>query len=107
MSLNPVSVDISAVTRSSDKYPGKLVLDPQLLLASFLERYPVSDVILAVTLSDDKDQVAYNLVTFLSRDYEIEDGIIKFGLKRISVERLRVTVSHQLRVALPAGRSAP
>jgi hypothetical protein len=53
---------------------------------------------LVVTISDDSQSVEYNLDTFMSKTYRTDGKIIKFGVKRFSINSLRFTVGWKIMV---------
>lgn len=86
------------MTRISDTVASGEVLDPMALLGELLPHINSLDIPLAVTISDGSRSVSYILSVFISKEYEVVDGHVKFGLKRLVLKDLKVNISFDLTV---------
>jgi hypothetical protein len=86
------STSRSRVVKCNNDFISGESLDPVALLDDLLKSIPDLDVPLVVKISDDSNSITYLLSTFLSKEYEVCGDTVKFGLKRLSIKKLRVQV---------------
>jgi hypothetical protein len=73
-------------------------LDPIALLDDLLPHIKSLDIPLAVTISDGEKSISYLLSIFTSREYEVRDGFVLFGLKKLKLKNLNVNISFDLNI---------
>lgn len=92
------STSRSRVVKKSDLFPGGEALNPHALLEDVLKHVKDTSIPLSVDLTDGNVKVSYNLNTFLSRDYEVVDGYVKFGFRRMLVNRLSAKIGFDIHI---------
>jgi len=53
---------------------------------------------LSVKLTDGDSSVAFNLNTFLGKEYEVKDDMVKLGFKLLKVNALRASISFDVEI---------
>jgi hypothetical protein len=96
MSVIPKTVKRQYILRATSEYSSGWCLDPGSLLEELLIHFDNADLPASVKLTDGTNEVAYGLAVFLSRSYEVEDDIIKFGFKRLSLSGLKVSLIYEV-----------
>jgi len=97
--LRSRSVSRSRITKISSEATSGEVLDPAALLEDLLSKIPNLDAPLGVTLTSGTDSVTYLLSTFLSKEYEIREGLVIFGIKKLQLKGLRARISFEVEVS--------
>jgi hypothetical protein len=95
-SIRSRSVSRSRVIKKSDLFPGGEALDPYVLLEDVLKNLNSTDVPLSVKLSDGNNTVVFILSTFLSKDYEVVNGKVTFGFRKLDVDSLRAKIEFDI-----------
>lgn len=90
------SVSRSRVIKKSDLFLSGEVLDPYALLEGIVENLKSVDIPLAVVIKDETNTVTYLLSVFLNKEYEIREGKVIFGFKKLDVAHLRVSLEYNL-----------
>jgi hypothetical protein len=98
MSTRPKSIQWDNVTRNTPEFPSGKCLDPSALLSGLLPHFHTTNLPISVNLSDGTVEVAYSLMNFLSKNYEISNNLIHFGFKRLKFETLRVSLIYELEI---------
>lgn len=98
MSVRARSISRSRVIRRSNLYPSGEALDPSALLAGLLDSINLRDNQLSVYLTDGEESVSYSLTVFLSKDYEIVGDRVKFGFRRLLIDKLSASLSFEIDV---------
>lgn len=93
------SLSRERVVKKTDAFPGGESLDPVALLGDLLDKIKDLDTPLSITVSDNNNSVTYLLSAFISKEYEIIDNKVKFGLKRLAVKELKVRVSYDVQIS--------
>jgi len=93
------SVSRSRVTRLTDSVEGGEVLDPVALLNDLVSNVISVDIPLVVHLSDSRQSVNYQLKNFISKEYEVKDGCVKFGIHRLILRELKVEIKYDLMIS--------
>lgn len=92
MTGNVRVVDLSSPQFSGYRDSGGGRLDPALLIGTLPgELLSLSDS-LFVKIWDDKSSVIYRYNTFISKTYRVEDGFIKFGVKKLQLAGMTLVV---------------
>jgi len=94
--LRSRSVSRTRVIKKSDLFPSGESLDPTALLADLLDNVKNLDAPLAVKVTDGENEVTYLLSVFLSKEYEVSGGKVRFGFKKLNVEHLRASISFDI-----------
>jgi hypothetical protein len=93
------SLSRERVIKRTDLFPGGEALDPVALLGDLLNKITDLDAPLSVTISDNSSSVTYLLSAFISKEYEVIDDTVKFGLKRLKTKELRANVSFEIQIS--------
>jgi len=93
------SVSRSRVVKINNDFASGESLDPSALLSDLLSNVKTLDVPLTVKISDGNKEVSYSLPVFMSKEYEVVDGVVKFGFQRLQVRSLHVNISFDLQVS--------
>jgi len=93
------SVSRSRVTKLSDSVEGGEVLDPVALLDDLITNVTSVDIPLVVRVCDSRQGVNYLLKNFISKEYEVKDGRVKFGIRWLTLRELRVEIKYDLMVS--------
>lgn len=94
----PRTIAKSSVVRSSSINSETKLLDPFLVLESLLSKITDLNAPFAVNLSDNTKSISMTLATFTSREYPVIDNVIKFGVTKLKLDELKVSVSYDLAV---------
>lgn len=92
------SISRTRVIKVSDLFPSGESLDPIALLSDLLPHLNSFDIPLGITISDGNLSASYLLSVFVSREYEVLEGKVKFGLKKLDVRSLKINISFDLSV---------
>jgi len=92
------SVSRSKIIKISPDDGEKEHLDPIALLGELIPHITDFDIPLHVKISDLNSSVVYLLSTFISKEYEVTNDVIKFGFKRIKIKEMKVNISYDLEI---------
>lgn len=87
-----------SVVIKTDEFVSGSALDPTKLLAEVLSGLNSLDVALTVNITDGDKTVVFALNSFVSKNYEVVDGMVKFGYKRLSVDHLRARLTYEINI---------
>jgi hypothetical protein len=93
MSVRNRSQSRSRVVKKSDLFASGESLDPYALLDGILNQLVSVDVPLSVKLTDGETSVAFNLNTFLGKEYEVKGDLVKLGFKSLKIRHLKASIS--------------
>jgi hypothetical protein len=96
--LRARSVSRTRIVKRSELFSSGESLDPVALLGDLLDKVKDLDIPLGVTVYDDQASQTYLLKTFISREYEVIEDCVKFGLKRLKIKELKVNISFDINV---------
>jgi hypothetical protein len=99
MSVRPRSQSRERVVVKSEEFVSGEALDPMKFLADLIEGLNSFDIGIAVKLTDGISSAAYSLSTFVSKKYEVENGKVKFGYRKLNLETLRASITYEVYVA--------
>jgi hypothetical protein len=94
--LRPRSLSRSKVVKISDAFPSGECLDPIALLDDLLNKVENVNLPLAVNLTDGENSVSFLLSIFISKEYEVLNGKVKFGLKKLNIKNLKIEISFKI-----------
>jgi hypothetical protein len=100
MSTRPRSQSRERITVKTDTFKSGEALDPMKFLADLVDGLNSFDIGIAVNLTDGESRVSYALSTFVSKQYEIEDGKVKFGYRKLKLENLRASLTYEVCVTV-------
>lgn len=83
------------VVKTADFASGE-ALDPVKFLSDLIDGLNTLDVAISINLSDGTKKVSYQLSTFVRKQYEVRDGLVKFGFRSLRLDSLRATVSYEV-----------
>lgn len=92
------SVSRSRVIKQSNLFPSGEALDPYVLLEDILQNLTTTDIPLSVNVTDGVNSVSFLLNIFLSKDYEVKDGFVIFGFKRLNADHLRCKIEFSIQI---------
>lgn len=92
------SVSRTRVVKLTDLFPSGESLDPVALLDDVLPHINNLDIPLAVKISDSTNTVFFLLSTFISKEYEVIDDVVKLGFQRLKVKELKVNISFDISI---------
>jgi len=96
--LRSRSVSRSRVTKTSDSVLSGEILDPAALLEDILGKIPDLDIPLGVHLRSGSESVSFSLSVFLASEYEVVEGVVSFGIKKLALKGLRAKISFEIEV---------
>jgi hypothetical protein len=92
------SVSRSRVTRVSQTEDGITVLDPVALLKDILDNIKTLNIPLMVNVTDGTLTASYLLSTFIMHEYRVIDNKVHFGIKKLDIDHLHVSISFDINV---------
>jgi len=96
--MRPRSRSRERVVVDSSEFTSGEALDPMKLLVGIAENLKTLDLGLEVKLTDGEKRVSYPLSVFCSRQYEVVNGEVKFGFKRLKLGSLKASIEYNITV---------